>query len=155
MIVEFWNTREPRERLLLGVALALSLALAVYQFLWTPALSFQSKAKRDYANAQSDFSLVQQSVGSLNGPVNTTGSQAPLQSVVVDVAGVYGLTISRIEPASDGGLNLWFEAESPNGLFAWLSDLHANHGVFVGKASMRTVQNGEAVSANLYVNRGR
>ena len=155
MIVEFWNTREPRERVLISVALGLSLVLAIYLCLWTPALSFQAKAKRDYANAQSDLSLVQQSVHSFAGAANTNVSQAPLQSVVVDVAGVYGLTISRIEPAADGGLNLWFEGEDPNSLFAWLSDLHANHSVYVGKASMRTVQDGGAVSANLYVNRGR
>ena len=154
-MLEFWNARERRERLLLLIALGLTIALAVYQFAWRPAFEYKERASRAYNTARADLDYVRDVVSGMGKPQASTANAAPLQSVVVDVAAIYGLTISRIEPAADNGLNLWFEAERPESLYAWLSDLSDNHNVAVGKASMRLVQDGGAVSANLYVNRGQ
>ena len=154
MIKEFWNSREPREKTLMSVALVLTLAVMLWQFACIPASQYKMRAERAFTTASGDLGYVRQSTRQISARRNPGSASTPLQSVVVDVANIYGLSISRIEPASDGGLTLWFESEAPATLFAWLKDLDDNHGVTVGKASIRLVQDGGNVSANLYVNRG-
>lgn len=154
-MIEFWNERAPREKLLIVAAGLLTVILVLWQFMWLPAQDYRERAKRGFMTAAEDLQFIKNSTIALNARNNPATANTPLQSVVVDVANVYGLTISRIEPNADGGLTLWFEGEEPQTLFAWLRDLDSNHGVRVGKASIRRMQDGEAVNANLYVERSR
>lgn len=152
-LTSWWRSREPRERLLVALAVVLSLVLGVYQFAWKPAEQFRLRAERAYETALVDNMLVHQATrhGVADGQAET--SREPLQTVLTTSAGLYGLTISRLRPAENDGMNLWLDSASPQLLYAWLSELEVRHGVRVGKAALRTTPESGAVSANLYVQR--
>ena len=152
---DFWEARDARERLLLLIAGALTIAFVLFQFIWTPAQDFRSRAERGLATASSDLELVRQSTAVAIDQSRPETLNTPLQSVVTDMATVYGLTISRIEPSQNDALTLWFEAVAPTAIYAWLVDLENSHGVKVQKASIRLTQDGLNVSANVNVSRAQ
>ena len=154
MLAEFWKARDDRERKLLLLAAALFGTVLSWQFVYLPSSDFRRRTEARAQAAQSDLAVVASLVGRRQSGSGGDRSGTPVQSVVTDTANVYGLSIGRIEPSPDGSLTLWFDKVSPSLLYAWLLDLEQSHGVRVGKASLRLNQDGETVSANIFVERG-
>ncbi len=155
-IVEWWKNREPRERLLVQIAAALSAVIILYQGIWSPSNTFKSKAFDRHSAALSEQAEIRQGLRRLESAAPGTISQpsGPVQSIVVDTSDVFGLSISRIQPDENGNLTLWLEQVDPRSFFAWLTDMENNHGVIVEKASVRREQGTSSISANVFV-RGR
>ena len=155
MIKEFLKDREPREKALLAIATILTVGLLTWQFGWVPLKSFRDRSERAFQTAITDLQIVKEATREITSRQNPSSASTPLQSVVVDAANTFGLSINRIEPDPNGGLTLWFENQNPSALYAWLRDLDNNHSVTVDKASIRRMQDSDNVSANLHVVRGQ
>lgn len=153
MIRAWWSAREPRERILLLVALGLSLAAVLWQGVLVPSRMAVETAERRLESALVDLASVRAAREARAGARAAPTRDQPLQSVLSETADLYGLTISRISPAENEGLNIWLDEVSPQLLYAWISELEARHGVRVGKASLRREGESGRIAANLYLER--
>ncbi|MFC7290360.1 type II secretion system protein GspM [Hirschia litorea] len=152
----WWNTRDPREQLLICLCGMLTLAVILFQFVYMPSSKFRDQASRRYnAQAATHTEVVQTLRAFENSPRQTNAkSNGPIQGVVTDSSAVFGIEINRIEPTENGDLTLWIEQIDPRALYAWLTDLEVNHGIAVSKASIRANKDTVTVNANVFVSRG-
>ncbi len=150
---QWWLDREPRERWLIAVAVFLSLAVVLYQFVLIPSAGFRADQKRAFSAALSEYAYVSDAARTLSGEAAAPSRSQPLQSVLTNTSDLYGLTISRLAPADASGLNVWFDDVPPELLYAWLGELEREHGVRVERAAVRRNPGTEAVNANLYLMR--
>lgn len=153
MIKTWWTEREPRERHLILTAIVISAAIVLYQFIFVPSQNFMAAQSQRYRTTLAEYSDVRSAAATAQSRAEPASSRQPLQSLLTNTAGLYGLTITRLSPAEDDGLNLWLDGVSPQLLYAWVGDLETSHGVRVGKASVRLDQDSNSVSANFYMSR--
>lgn len=156
MIYNWWNSREPREQLLLFIGCVLTLSVILFQFMYIPSVEFREQSARRYsAQASTHMDVVQTLRSYENSPRQMSViSNGPVQGIVSDSSAIFGISISRIEPTENGDLTLWIEKIDPRALYAWLTDLEVNHGIFVNKASIRANNDTVTVNANIFVSRG-
>ncbi|MEM6625996.1 MAG: type II secretion system protein GspM [Pseudomonadota bacterium] len=153
-MMEWWNARDARERLLLTICAALVALVSIVQLGVVPSMSYRERA----ANALEREVAINEEVRAVAATKTdqraTPSDGRPLQAIVSDTSSLFGLEVNRMAPTDQGGLNLWLEAEPPQPLYAWLVDLERVHGVRVGKASIRWNSDQTTISANLYVEQG-
>lgn len=149
----WWGAREPREQLLISVAVFLSLVLGLYQFAWVPSVAFRERAEQAYRIALSDNAAVHAATRPTGETRQVNTGSQPLQLVVTQTSGFYGLEITRMLPDESTGLNLWLDNVPAETFYAWLSELEREHGVRVEKASVRLVSAEAHVNANIFVRR--
>jgi general secretion pathway protein M len=148
----WWNARDAREQLILMVGGAIALLVLVYQFAWLPAESFRARAERDHAAALANLAAVQRAEANTVVERATPTASQPLQSVITRTAEGFGLTISRLVPAGDEGMNVFLDAAPPLLVYAWLGELERNYGVRVGgNSTLRKNSDNQTVSANIYL----
>jgi len=149
----WWNTRETREKGLILVALLLSVVLGVYQFALVPSARYREAQKTDFQTALEDHAMVSAAIVQRVSRAEPESANQPLQSVLSRTSELYGLSITRLLPADEGGLNVWLEGISPKLLYAWIGELERSHGVRVAKASLRRDEDRKTLTANLYMKR--
>ncbi len=146
---QFWRERNDREkRLLLGAAV-LCLLLALYQFAWVPAKAYRDHAAERLAQAETLYQDIAQGVGQfarLQGQVSASDAR-PLQVIASARAADLGLGITRMQPAENGDLSIWFDAADARQLWRWAIALGRDHGVEFVKASMQRTPEQDAVRA--------
>ena len=150
---QWWLEREPREKLLLAVAGALCVLIAAYQFAFMPSSAFRAEQERAFSAALSEYAYVSSVTDNMMETRSDPSREQPLQAVLTNTSGLYGLTISRLVPAEADGMNVWLDSASPQLLFAWVADLERSHGVRVERAAIRRNQEGDKVTANLFLQR--
>lgn len=141
-MLQFWKLREPREKILIMVAGALSVLVLLWFGVAGPLYEGNVNARKDLQQAIADKTLIEQSLANV-----TLGKQAPIgaatdfdtfRSDVTRIAQQKGLAISRLQGNADGSLQLVFNDASPSELFLWLEEIS-------------TYPGGEPVRANLSV----
>lgn len=152
----WWNARDERERLILLVGGVIAALIVLYQFAWLPAEAYRARAERDHVSALGDLAAVRRVEASAVADTSAPTSAQPLQSVITRTAEGFGLSISRLVPAGEEGMNVFFDAAPPLLVYAWLGELERNHGVRVGGTStLRKNSDNETVSANIFLSRVR
>ncbi len=152
----WWNARDERERLILLIGGVMAAVIVLYQYVWLPAEAYRERAERDHASALVDLAAVRRAEASSVADTASPTSAQPLQSVITRTAEGFGLTISRLVPAGDEGMNVFFDSVPPLLVYAWLGELERNHGVRVGGTStLRKNSDNETVSANIFLTRVR
>jgi type II secretory pathway component PulM len=149
----WWSLREAREKWLIALAIILSLVLGIYQFALVPSASYRGEQRRAFEAALEARALVSTAIAQRASRREPERENQPLQSVLTRTSDLYGLSIARLAPGDDGGLNVWLEGVPPQLLYAWIGELERTHGVRVAKASLRREEAGEALTANLYMRR--
>jgi len=152
----WWDAREEREKLILLVGGVIAVLVVVFQYAWLPAKSYRERAERDHASALADLAAVRRAEASTLAATAAPTSAQPLQSVITRTAEGFGLTISRLVPAGEDGMNVFLDAAPPLLVYAWLGELDRNHGVRVGGTStVRKNSDNQTVSANIFLLRVR
>lgn len=152
MIQEWWQGREPREQLLIGIAGGLTILVAVIFGVIQPLATAKAEARQQLANAQFDIALVERGIQSISGA--SAGADAPRPAEDADrfrtsltrSARENGLSIARLQNGSDGSLQITLDDADPAKLFAWLQTMDAEAGGHVLSATMSSRQ-GERVQA--------
>lgn len=153
MIKAWWSSRDVRERILIGVAGLLTCAILLVQFVLLPAQAFAGRQERAYAAALAEQADVRAALAGRMQAGAVESRERPLQAVLTSSAELYGLSIARLLPAEDEGLNLWIEDVPAELVYAWIAELERVHAVRVGRASIRRNREGDTVNVNLYVSR--
>jgi type II secretory pathway component PulM len=140
--MSFWTGLNPRERLLLGWGLFALIATILYVFILEPRYQRLSVLRLQVPTKQSDLAWMQAQVESnaalKSGVKNALSAERlPLLTIVEKTSTQSGLRkkISRMQPAQNGAVRVWFNEVQFNPWINWL-DVLRDQGVSVDAASI-------------------
>lgn len=149
MIGSWWAVREPREKVLIMIAGALSLGVVAWFGIISPLMGANGLAKRDLLLAIEDKALVETALTRLSATREVARGPAEdfdvFRSEVTSLAQASGLAIFRLQAGADGTLQVNFNEVAPEDLFSWLEQIGARPGGDIVRASL--VHKGDAVQA--------
>ena len=118
---EWWNGREPREQVLLGVLAALLGVFVLVFALVLPVLDARASAQSALNRAEGEMRIVSQVAP---GATTDTAARQPFsRSVLLSAARDQGLSVTRIQAAGEGGFAVWIDDANTQGLYAMLDTL--------------------------------
>ena len=146
----WWQTMAPRERLLIGVAAALTALIVAWQFILVPTMSARSEARATLDEADRVLSRIQENyvLKRAQGAISASnvrggsGSIEDFKSAVTGSAGDIGLAIARLQGNDATSVRLIFENSDPRLIFLWLEDVQAKHSAQVTRFNMEQAGNG-------------
>ncbi|MEM7662804.1 MAG: type II secretion system protein GspM [Pseudomonadota bacterium] len=157
-MMQWWETREPRERLLLSIAALLTLLVLGYLLVISPLSSAREDASRALASAQADRAIVERGIAAIGSADASSSGAAPdvddFRTMVTRSAREAGLSLSRVQRGSDGTIQLRFDDAEPPRLFAWLATIEAEPGGEIVAASI-SARNDERIEAVIELRGGR
>ncbi|WP_395670999.1 type II secretion system protein GspM [Phenylobacterium sp.] len=126
----WFESKTPREKVLLAVMAAALLAFALWFGLFRPLAQARAGAERRFELAAREAAAVQAASARLKSlPRPAQGRAADPARAVSETAAAEGLNLSRVEPDPAGGVQVAVNAVAPMRLFPWLASLQADHGV--------------------------
>lgn len=138
---EWWNTREPRERLLLAVLGVLVGVFALVFGAVLPVLDARDSSQQALRRAQADYSIVARTLPALGA--GDTAARTPFsRSAVLDAARAQGLQVTRIEAGGGGELSVWIDDAQTTAVFAMFDQLLRDTTAQLERASVSTDANG-------------
>jgi len=138
-MMDWFNSREPRERILLLVLAGL-LALFLAWFVSTRETGPDGTAALEAA--QTDRKLWLRASPRL-GSGTITGERSEFsRGVLVDLARQRGVSLSRVQPQPGDGLAVWIDDASTPAFYGLVDDLISRYSVTVDTALITTAPNG-------------
>ncbi len=157
--MKWWRDRNPRERLLIAGAGAAALLAGAWEFGYKPVVAYREDARQAFVRSKALLDDVTVRAGELKAMQALSSGKAPradqsMRVTITTTAHDMGVTISRLEPESSGGLTVWFEEVGAEPLHGWIARLQEDHGITVGKASIRRHDSKTAVRAQILLVQG-
>lgn len=137
-----------REQVLVVCAAILVGVLIILQFAVMPVIKGKSDSKIAHATAIRDMDIVRRSVPRAGGSTQSKPRQNFDRDSVINAARGFGLSISRMQPGSDGDLQFWFDDAQASGVYQLLSGLTAEYAVVIQRADIKRREGG-TVSAHV------
>lgn len=145
-MIQIWNQREPREKVLIFVAAALSFIILVWFGIASPLRDANARAHDNLQQAIADKKLIEQSLANYRaGGQPALGAATDFDAFRSDVtrtAQLNGLAISRLQGNTDGSLQLVFSDAVPSSIFLWLEEISTYPGGAPVRANL-SVRNDE------------
>ena len=153
----WWESLQPRERLILGAGGVVALMIVMWEFAWKPLTDGREQLRTSVAAQEQLLSEGARASGidSAGGDSNVSEQQSMF--VLIDEtaqAGGLGSAITRARPDGSNAINVTFSNASFDSLLAWLIALNLNNGVYVDGASINTARQQGLVSGQLLLRRG-
>ena len=132
-MMEWWQSREPREKLLIKVFGALLVVAALIQFALIPVLQTNGEQRLKNQQAMQTLDAVTSSDAILRRAAGASGSGSQtsiseLRSAALSLAAQRGLAISRIQGGNGDEIIMILDKASPQILYAWLADIQTQFG---------------------------
>ena len=131
-MIKLWTEREPREKLLIGVALGLAAILCLLQFAVKPLSAYPGEQKLKFEQAERDLDIMKKGQVALAGPAPETKQEInanQAQVMITQTASQSGLTITRRQPNGETGLTVWLENADSRTFYGWVSGLTGSYNV--------------------------
>lgn len=149
---DWWQNMAPRERLLIGVAGALTALFILWQFILVPMLERRADARVELAQSSQtltrikDAYMSRRASGALLGatpdmPQQGVSSEA-FKAQVTRAASDKGLSITRLQGGDSNSVGVVFERADPRLLFLWLEDVETRLGGQVTRMTMEQAGDG-------------
>lgn len=138
-MINWFNSREPRERVLL-IILAGILAFMIAWFAITREKGPDGKAMLQ--SAQTDRALWLRASPKLNQSPSAGPRSDFSRGALNDVARRRGVDLSRVQPQAGGGVTVWMEDLPTTALYGLINDLVSNYAVEVKTATLSTAPDG-------------
>lgn len=135
----WWDGREPRERILLGIlAGLLSLFLLVFLVI-LPLQSLSDRAETELRQAKSNLTLV-----SRLAPTSGSGTTRAAfdRSVLITVARDQNIRLTRVQPGTDGTFSVWIDEAETAALYGFFDALIGGYAVQLDRVVVSTDANG-------------
>lgn len=123
--MQWWQTRAPRERLMLGVMCAAVAAFVAWYALYTPLRHWRAQAQARYA-AAAQLVLDASAQASASRRTAAPGT-AELSEIIASSAREAGVGITAQQRNAAGGVDVQIDAVSAASLFGWLERLRQAH----------------------------
>lgn len=135
----WWDSRVPRERLLLSLLGAL-LGLFILVFgLILPVQSAHADATADLKRAQADLIAASRLT-----PATEDTARLPFdRSVLVTVARAQDVRLTRVQPGNDGTLSVWIDEAQTQRLYAFFDTLLSDYAVGLDQVIVSADANGQ------------
>ena len=144
-MMNYWNDRTPRERLLISVAAGLAAFVLLLQLIWLPAIRAKESAQLGADRAAKTLEAIsRQSSAHGTDSVPGTGPNDPdaVRRVVLETANSRGLTIARVLVDEQGSVVVQVDDAPASTVFGWLLDVRRSSNARIRKASMNDSGNG-------------
>jgi general secretion pathway protein M len=144
-MIALWTEREPREKVLIGVALGLVFVLLLGQFVIKPMMNYPVAQKRVLEQAERDLNVMRDGKLALMGAkpqVRQALEVNEAQSMITNSAGQNGLAITRRQPNGDTGLTVWLETVDSKLMYQWLDELTGKYEISVLGANLNRNDDG-------------
>lgn len=138
-----WLARfAPREQILILIAAALVVLFILWQFLVSPVFAASSDADRRLNAAKRDHMIVSAGARKMSAQTRQGARAAFERSGVISTASLANISISRMQPAADGSLQVWLEDGPALNIYSFLSELDTRYSVRTVKAQMTRREDG-------------
>ena len=147
---DWWNNMAPRERLLIGIAGALTVIIVLWQFILVPSLSARAEAKARLADSDRTLSTLQEAYAlkRAKGAAAPTDARPRAANIddfkasITSAASDIGLAIARLQGNDTNSVRLIFENADPRLIYVWLEDVQARFSGQVTRFNMEQAGNG-------------
>lgn len=144
-MMNYWNDRTPRERLLISVAAGLVVLIVLLQLIWMPTMRAKESAQLGADRAARTLEAI-----SRHSPSDTTfgvsgaGPNDPdsIRRVVLETASSRGLTVVRVLVDEQGVVVVQVDDAPASTVFSWLLDVRRSSTAEIRRASMNESGNG-------------
>lgn len=139
---DWWEQREPRERVILAVAGLVMAALLYFLMVWEPLYKslHQQRAEIQEARALASWLVeIRPEVQAAGGrTANAGSSNRSMLSVVDSAARQAGLSpkVKRIQPDGETNVRVWIEDAPLADILRWVQTLHDQHGIDTSNLNM-------------------
>ena len=140
------------QRVLIGIATLVGLA-ALYSAVWVPISDYRDQAALRENRAQLLDDWIVLNKRQLQAPRGETGSgqDTALIPLITTSANARGLSLSRLQPESDGGVSVVVNQQPFDALLNWISHLEIDRGLTIDRISIERTANEGFVNALLRV----
>lgn len=157
-MMDWWTSREPRERALLATAGVLTALVLAYFGFWRPLAQAHKSADQALISARADASIVQRGIETLGAGSQQSSGPAPdvdaFRARLARSAREAGLSIARVQNGADGTIQIRLDDTDPPRLFAWLTTMEDEPGGNILAATLNT-RNDERIEAVIELRGGR
>jgi general secretion pathway protein M len=157
-MMNWWESLQPRERLILGAGGIVAMLIVMWEFAWKPLTEGREQLRTSVAAKEQLLSEVARASGiDSTGAGPAVGSGQQSMFVLIDetaTASGLGSAITRARPDGSNAINVTFSNASFDSLLTWLIALNLNSGVWVDGASINTARQQGLVSGQLLLRRG-
>ena len=137
-IIDWWDGREPRERVLLSVLGAIVAIFIVIFGLILPLQSARANADASLNRAQADLVAVSRLSSS-----DATTTRLPFdRSVLIQIANGADIKLTRVQPGSDGTLSVWIDDAQTQRLYGFFETLLSDYAVGLDQVIVSADANG-------------
>ena len=151
-VTDWLAERTGRERLLLGIALAFTLAWLGVVAVWQPLRQHRADLENRIARYDSGLAALENPAFATPDPENTTNDSRPVPIILTESAAVFKLVIRRLE-AEGTGARVVLEEASFEQVILWLDALERDHGLRVSQIEMTRKPAPGVVSTTLALER--
>lgn len=153
----WWQRLSVRDRRVLRIGTLVVGAVLFWALLWDPLAQARRTLAADAVRREADLAWMHEVAPQLRAP-GVDGAQtllerggASLLALADASAREAGLDVAlrRVEPVSEGRVNVWFEGASFDQLVAWLDGLGQRYGVGVDELSVDRVEGVGLVNARV------
>lgn len=148
----WWAALNTRERGLIGIAMALTVAIILWMFAIAPVMQAKADARADVEASSATLDRLLQgyaqkrlagelSTASLPGQVRLSADA--FRGAVTRDAAEKGLSISRLQGDDGRSFSLVFERVQPQQLFFWLQTVETNFGGQVSRMTLEQADDGQ------------
>ena len=138
-MIDWFNSREPRERILLMV---LAVLLAIFTLWFVVTRESGPDGRANLEAAQMDREIWLRAAPRLASGTATGGRSEFTRGALVDASRKRGVALSRVQPQGEGGLGVWIDDAPTSALYGLINDLVSTHAVKVETAVITTAPNG-------------
>lgn len=127
-LLMYFNSRTERERGILLLALVLGVPILVWLLLWQPLLSARTQAAEKLVQRDKTYSWMQESsakivAAGMAGKQQDSGAGQPLPGQIAQIAKQLSITLTRLEPQSDGRYSIWLASLDYNNAVRFIDTL--------------------------------
>ena len=133
----WWQARQPRERVLLGVMFALFAAVILWLGIYRPVESGLRQAALDNLEAAQRYANVARKVELLEkgSSAAIAASSLPVEQIVGQSAGEAGFTLERVQAQGNDRVDVAIASARSTALMGWIAALE-NNGVVIDSATI-------------------
>ncbi len=155
MMRTWFESLQPRERLVIAIGGALATLILAWSFAWTPLRNATLELDRAVTEKQGTLSEVRRFEAIGASLPRSLPSSESLVLVMDQTHRAHGLggTLARNQPDGENGIRVSFQRVPFARLLGWLDALQQGHGISVDSANMDSTQQPGLVNATLVLRR--
>lgn len=156
---EYWSGLNARERMLISLALILTVVVGGYLFVYKPIIAWKTSAERAYQRQALETHQMLEGLARLQlaekeASKANTNSRDSLELILSRTAASRGLEIARLDPAGETARTVWFDRVSPDLMSIWVYELENVHGLEVTSMDLRRQSDEAVLRGNVTVRKG-